>query len=165
MELPEKTNRHHNRTAETPYLFTPITPQNRMSDPPLAETDNICMNPKSRTGPRLRVQFARRELQRPARPMVRRPEPIVLEEKILEEGGTGAENDGVRRELDGRERSRRRDGMFRHYYYLKKKRIFLRRFSFSFSFSPHIPSLRPNKKPFNRLFTHQVILLVFFISE
>lgn len=64
MELPEKTNRHHNRTAETPYLFTPITPQNRMSDPPLAETDNIgrCMNPKSRTGPRLRVQFARREI-------------------------------------------------------------------------------------------------------
>lgn len=154
MELPEKTNRHHNRTAEDPYLFTPITPQNRMSDPPLAETDNIgrCMNPKSRTGPRLRVQFSRRELQRPARPMVRRPEPIVVEEEILEEGGAGAENDGVRRELDGRERSRRRDGMFRHYYYyyyFEKKKIFLGRFSFSFSFSPHTPSLRSKKNQQN----------------
>lgn len=59
--------------------------------------------------------------------MVRRPEPIVLEEEILEAGGAGAENDGVRRELDGRRRSRRRDGMFRHYYYYyfeRKKRVF-----------------------------------------
>lgn len=72
--------------------------------------------------------------------MVRRPEPIVLEE-ILEAGGAGAENDGVRRELDGRERSRRRDGMFRHYYYYyfeRKKRGFWGGFLFLFLF-PHIP--------------------------
>lgn len=31
-----------------------------------------------------------------------RPEPTVVEE-IVEEGGAGVENDGVRRELDGRE--------------------------------------------------------------
>ena len=34
--------------------------------------------------------------------MSRRPETTVVEE-ILEEGSAGAENDGVRRELDGRE--------------------------------------------------------------
>lgn len=54
-------------------------------------------------GPRLRFRFARREPQRPARPVVRRLEPTVVEEEILEEGGAGAENDGLRRELDGRE--------------------------------------------------------------
>lgn len=53
-------------------------------------------------GPRLRFQFTRREPQRPARPVVRRPETTVVEE-ILEECGAGAENDGVRRDLDGRE--------------------------------------------------------------
>lgn len=35
---------------------------------------------------------------------MRRPEPTVVEEEILEEGGpAGAGDDGVRRELDGRE--------------------------------------------------------------
>lgn len=94
--------------------------------------------------------------------MVRRPGPVVLEEEILEEGGAGAENDGVRWELDGRERSRRRDGMFRHYYYyyFEKKKNFGE--VFFFPTHPKPPLEIKSAKPFDRLFTHQVILLVFF---
>ena len=86
-----------NWNGRTPYFYT------RYSDNPiyrpLAETDNIgrFTNPRRRTGPRLRFQFARREPQPPPRP-VRRPEPPVVQ--ILEEGGRGAEHDGARRELD-----------------------------------------------------------------
>lgn len=64
------------------------------------------MNPRPRTRPQLRFQFARREPQRPAR-SVRRPEPVV--EEILEEGGAETE---VRRELDGREGVKRGMEMF-----------------------------------------------------
>ena len=87
--------------GRTPYFYT--NHSSNPVDPPLAETNNIgrFTNPRPRTGPRLRFQFARRE---PVRPVVPRPEPTVVEEEILTEGGAaGAGDDGVRRELDGRE--------------------------------------------------------------
>ena len=93
MELPENKP-PPGWNGRIPYYYT-----NTSTNPvyrPLAETNNIgrYTNRRWRTGPHLRFQWARREPQRPARP-VPRPEPVV---EIIEEDGP---RDQVRMDFEG----------------------------------------------------------------